>query len=171
MPIRKGRKKVRNATTKKRVNCRKLIALATWKPLCSRRVKELQEFRKNSSQQINGTKEDIGRIYERIEEAEEWINIAETWIQSSEDILSELVKLCEAKLTDLAVRWKMTKPGKHKLQERLQGMAPGFLSTRHLISNISIFFHCQEEETFPLHSHSIRVRRPLKRPSFWKSVL
>ena len=32
----------------------------------------------------------------------------------------------------------MTKLGKHKQQERLLGMAPGFLSPRHLIININI---------------------------------
>lgn len=60
-------------------------------------LKELREFRKDSSQQLKGIREDINKIYKRMEEAEERI-------QSSEDVLSQFVKLhtqTAAKLTDL----------------------------------------------------------------------
>lgn len=66
-----------------------------------------EKFRKVSWQQLNGIREDINKIYKRVEEAEVRINTAETWIQSAEDVLSELVKLqmqTEAKLTDLEGR-------------------------------------------------------------------
>ncbi|KAK1906025.1 Zinc finger protein 609 [Dissostichus eleginoides] len=67
-------------------------------------LKELRELRKDFGQQLSGIKEDISKIGKRVEEAEERINGAETRIQSSEDVLTELVKLqmqTEAKLTDL----------------------------------------------------------------------
>ncbi|KAK1886565.1 Major intrinsically disordered Notch2-binding receptor 1 [Dissostichus eleginoides] len=66
-------------------------------------LKELRELRKDFGQQLSGIKEDISKIGKRVEEAEERINGAETRIQSSEDVLTELVKLqmqTEAKLTD-----------------------------------------------------------------------
>lgn len=75
-------------------------------------LKELREFRKVSWQQLNGIREDINKIYKRVEEAEVRINTAETWIQSAEDVLSELVKLqmqTEAKLTDLEGRSRRDK--------------------------------------------------------------
>ncbi|KAK1887422.1 Coiled-coil domain containing protein 54 [Dissostichus eleginoides] len=70
-------------------------------------LKELRELRKDFGQQLSGIKEDISKIGKRVEEAEERINGAETRIQSSEDVLTELVKLqmqTEAKLTDLEGR-------------------------------------------------------------------
>ena len=70
-------------------------------------LKELRDFRKDSNQQLIGIKEDINRIHQRMEEAEERINTAETRIQSWEEVVSRLVKLqeqTEAKLTDLEGR-------------------------------------------------------------------
>ncbi|KAL7854778.1 hypothetical protein SRHO_G00169680 [Serrasalmus rhombeus] len=67
-------------------------------------LKELREFRKDSGQQLKGIRDDINKIYRRVDEAEERINTAEIRIQSSEDVLSELLKLqvqMDAKLTDL----------------------------------------------------------------------
>ncbi len=46
-------------------------------------LRELREFRKDSSQKLNDIREDIG-IYKCVEEAEEHINTVETRIQSSE---------------------------------------------------------------------------------------
>ncbi|KAF0032216.1 hypothetical protein F2P81_014506 [Scophthalmus maximus] len=45
-------------------------------------LKELRDFRKDSNQQLIGIKEDINKIHQRMEEAEEQINTAETRIQS-----------------------------------------------------------------------------------------
>ena len=70
-------------------------------------LKELRDFRKDSNQQLIGIKEDINKIHQRMEEAEERINAAETRIQSWEEVVSGLVKLqeqTEAKLTDLEGR-------------------------------------------------------------------
>lgn len=66
-------------------------------------LKELREFRKDSSQKLCDIREDINKINKRMEEAEERKNTAETRIQSSEEVLAELVKLqvqTEAKLMD-----------------------------------------------------------------------
>lgn len=70
-------------------------------------LKELREFRKDSSQKLIDIREDINKIYKRVEETEERIEAAETRIQSSEEVLAELVKLqaqTEAKLMDLEGR-------------------------------------------------------------------
>ncbi|KAI4799924.1 hypothetical protein KUCAC02_016462 [Chaenocephalus aceratus] len=56
-------------------------------------LKELQDFRKDSSQQLNGIKEDINTINNIMEEAEERIDAAETRIHSWEEVVSGLVKL------------------------------------------------------------------------------
>ena len=70
-------------------------------------LKELREFRKDSSQKLTDISEDINKIYKRVEETEEHIDAAETRIQSSEEVLAELVKLqaqTEAKFMDLEGR-------------------------------------------------------------------
>ncbi|KAK1903584.1 LINE-1 retrotransposable element ORF1 protein [Dissostichus eleginoides] len=64
--------------------------------------------------------EDISKIGKRVEEAEERINGAETRIQSSEDVLTELVKLqmqTEAKLTDLEGRSRRENVRIHGVKE------------------------------------------------------
>ena len=83
-------------------------------------LKELREFRKDSGQQLNGIREDIGKIYGRMEEAEERINAAKAGIQSAEDVLSELGKLhvqTEAKLTDLEGRSRRDNVRTHGVKE------------------------------------------------------
>lgn len=83
-------------------------------------LKELRKFRKVSSQQLKGVREDINKIYKRMEEAEERINNAEERIQSSEDVLSELVKLhmqTAAKLTDLEGRTRRENVRVHGVME------------------------------------------------------
>ncbi|KAK1902756.1 Enolase [Dissostichus eleginoides] len=62
-------------------------------------LKELRDFRKYSSQQLNGIKENINEINKRMEEAEERIDAAETRIHSWEEVVLGLVKL--QKLSDL----------------------------------------------------------------------
>ncbi|KAK1895007.1 LINE-1 retrotransposable element ORF1 protein [Dissostichus eleginoides] len=83
-------------------------------------LKELRELRKDFGQQLSGIKEDISKIGKRVEEAEERINGAETRIQSSEDVLTELVKLqmqTEAKLTDLEGRSRRENVRIHGVKE------------------------------------------------------
>ncbi|CAJ1064770.1 hypothetical protein KUCAC02_013519 [Xyrichtys novacula] len=66
-------------------------------------LRELREFRKNSSQKLTDISDDINKIYKRVEEAKEHIDTAETRIQSTEEVVAELVKLqeqTEAKLMD-----------------------------------------------------------------------
>lgn len=70
-------------------------------------LKELHDFRKDSSQKLTDMKEDIIKMNKRMEEAEDRIDSAETRIQASEDVLAELVRLqvqVEAKLLDLEGR-------------------------------------------------------------------
>lgn len=67
-------------------------------------LKELREFRRDSTQQLNSSKEDIDKMNKRVEETEERITTAETRLQSTEDVLAQLAKLqeqMEAKLTEL----------------------------------------------------------------------
>ncbi|KAL7382358.1 hypothetical protein ABVT39_021080 [Epinephelus coioides] len=51
-------------------------------------LKELWEFREDFSQKLNDIREDINKIYKRVEEAEERIDAVETQIQCSEEILA-----------------------------------------------------------------------------------
>lgn len=64
-------------------------------------LKELCEFKEDSSQKLSDIREDINKINKRMEKAEEHIDTVKTCIQSSEEVLAELVKLqvqTEAKL-------------------------------------------------------------------------
>lgn len=56
-------------------------------------LKELCEFRKDSSEKLSDIREDINKINKRMEEAEEHLDKAETRIQSSEEVLAELLRL------------------------------------------------------------------------------
>lgn len=70
-------------------------------------LKELREFRKDSCQKLTDIREDMNKMYKRVEEAEERIDAAETRIQSTEEVVAELVKIQEqtgAKLMDLEGR-------------------------------------------------------------------
>lgn len=84
-------------------------------------LRELREFRKDTSQNLSAIREDINMINKRMEEAEERIDTAETRIQTSEEVLAELVKLqvqTEAKLIDLEGRSR-------RENVRLYGVAEG----------------------------------------------
>ena len=83
-------------------------------------LKELREFRRDSTQQLSSIKEDINKMNKRVEEAEERIDAAETRIQSTEDVLSQLVKLqvqMEAKLTDLEGHSRCDNIRLHRVKE------------------------------------------------------
>ncbi|KAI4791140.1 hypothetical protein KUCAC02_034180 [Chaenocephalus aceratus] len=89
-------------------------------------LKEMQDFRKDSSQQLNGIKEDINTINKIMEEAEERIDAAETRIQSWEEVVSGLVKLqvqTEAQLTDLKGRTRRDNVRIYGVEEGAEAMS------------------------------------------------
>ncbi len=67
-------------------------------------LKELREFRKDNSDQLQGICEEINKTNTKIAEAEDRIDTVENRIQVTEDIVPELLKLhihLDTKLTDL----------------------------------------------------------------------
>ncbi|KAK1904469.1 LINE-1 type transposase domain containing protein 1 [Dissostichus eleginoides] len=94
-------------------------------------LKELRDFRKDSSQQLNGIKEDINKINKRMEEAEERIDAAETRINSWEEVVSGLVKLqvqTEAKLTDLEGRTRRENVRIYGVEEGAEAMTTSVIA-------------------------------------------
>lgn len=70
-------------------------------------LKELREFRKDNSQQLNDIHAEINKTNKRIEEAEERIDEVETRTQATEEAVTELLKLqiqLSAKVTELESR-------------------------------------------------------------------
>lgn len=106
-------------------------------------LKELREFRKDSSEQLKDIREDIQSVNKRIEEAEERITEAETRIQASEDTLMELLKLhtqLHAKTVDLESRARWDSIRIYNVKEGLENNDPSMnvFVERLLRENLSV---------------------------------
>lgn len=93
-------------------------------------LKELREFRKDSSQQLNAIREEINKSNTRIEEAEKRIDATETRLQVAEDTVQELLHLqihLDAKLTDLEGRSRRENIRIHGVQEGAEENSPSMV--------------------------------------------
>ncbi|KAK1891150.1 IQ domain containing protein E [Dissostichus eleginoides] len=113
-------------------------------------LKEQREFRKDSSQQLNGIKEDINKINKRMEEAEERIDAAETRIHSWEEVQTEV------KLTDLEGRTRRENVRIYGVKEGAEAMSTSVIGL--------LVYNSAEEATADMVKRGIPVT-VLKNPS------
>lgn len=93
-------------------------------------LKELREFRKDNSEQLNGIREEITKTNTRIGEAEERIDAAENRLQVAEDVVTELLQLqiyLDAKLTDLEGRSRRENIRIHGVKEGAEENSPSMV--------------------------------------------